>query len=138
MKIAIQGLVVAVMLLSWTASNSGLAGGGEGSRAPIAKTAAESAQTMPASSGPWSATGKRDPFVSLISARETAAPCRGGKQCLEVGQITLKGIIRSPNGLIAVVTNAGNRAYFLHENDAIGNAVVLAIGANSVDISRIV
>jgi hypothetical protein len=77
---------------------------------------------------------KRDPFVNPIQAvREGRnANCSGGKRCLAVNEIVLRGVVKSVNGMIAVVENAAQRTYFLHENDAIYNGVVQKITPDSV------
>jgi len=38
-----------------------------------------------------------------------------GQECLDIEQIALHGVVKSDNGMIAVVTNALNKAYFLRE-----------------------
>jgi Tfp pilus assembly protein PilP len=78
-------------------------------------------------------SGKRDPFLSPVVTKITGpSNCSGGKKCLPVDQIALKGIVRSDNGMIAVVTNAANKAYFLRENDPIFNGYVVKITGDSV------
>jgi hypothetical protein len=44
----------------------------------------------------------------------------------------VKGVVRSDNGFIAVVTNSLNKAYFLHENDPVFNGFVMRITGDSV------
>ncbi len=78
--------------------------------------------------------GKRDPFVSPIVRQTggTGPACETGKRCLMVDQIQLKGIVKSPNGFIAVVENAAKRAYFLRENDPVFNGSVMKITGDTV------
>ena len=77
---------------------------------------------------------KRDPFVSpLVKSGAGGGPvCETGKRCLMVDQIDLKGIVKSPNGFIAVVENSAKRAYFLRENDPVFNGSVVKITGDSV------
>jgi hypothetical protein len=77
---------------------------------------------------------RRDPFVSpIVKASGGGGPaCETGKRCLMVDQIQLKGIVKSPNGYIAVVENAAKRAYFLRENDPVFNGSVVRITGDSV------
>jgi ATPase subunit of ABC transporter with duplicated ATPase domains len=78
-------------------------------------------------------TGRRDPFVSpVISQAAAGSGCSTGKKCLAVDQIALKGIVRSDSGMIAVVTNALEKAYFLRENDPVFNGYVVKITGDSV------
>ena len=75
---------------------------------------------------------RRDPFVSPVVTRIENTSCTTGKRCLTPGQMNLKGVVRSENGMIAVVVNSMNKAYFLRENDPIFNGYVLRITGDSV------
>jgi len=80
--------------------------------------------------------GKRDPFVSPIStATGVALPasnCSSGKRCLVIDQLVLRGVVKTASGMIAVVANSMNKAYFLHENDPVFNGYVVRITGDSV------
>jgi len=77
--------------------------------------------------------GKRDPFVSVIVARnDSSAACTGGKRCLVIDQLALRGIVRTPSKWIALVENPAKKTYYLYENDPIYNAVVVRITGDSV------
>ena len=80
----------------------------------------------------WAMNGKRDPFFSPVVQQPTGSGCSTGKKCLDIGQINLRGVVKSENGFIAVVTNNLNKAYFLHENDPVFNGYVLKITGDSV------
>lgn len=77
--------------------------------------------------------GQRDPFVSPIMDRaRTPIACVGtGKQCLEIGEVSLHGVVRGPAGYIAVVVN-GDHTYFLHEKDPLANGQVERITKDSI------
>jgi Tfp pilus assembly protein PilP len=79
----------------------------------------------------WAMTGKRDPFFSPV-VQSNGSGCSSGKKCLEIGQIYLRGVVKSENGFIAVVTNSLNKAYFLRENDPVFNGYVVKITGDSV------
>jgi hypothetical protein len=80
--------------------------------------------------------GKRDPFVSPISTSTGAAlpasNCSRGKRCLVIDQLVLRGVVKTATGMIAVVANSVNKAYFLHENDPVFNGYVVRITGDSV------
>lgn len=78
--------------------------------------------------------GKRDPFVSLavVRAQQVGATCGTGKRCLVIDQVLLKGVVKTPNGMIAMVENPAKKAYFLRENDPVFNGYVLKITGDSV------
>jgi hypothetical protein len=78
-------------------------------------------------------TGRRDPFISPVITRgPLGSGCATGKRCLAIDQINLNGIVKSDTGMIAVVVNAFNKAYFLRENDPVFNGYVVKITADSV------
>jgi hypothetical protein len=78
-------------------------------------------------------TGRRDPFLSPVVSRAAGGSgCSNGKRCLAIDQIALKGVVRSETGMIAVVTNALEKAYFLHENDPVFNGYVVRITGDSI------
>ena len=78
------------------------------------------------------AEGRRDPFLSPVVNSATGPACSTGKRCLEIGQIIVRGVVKSENGMIAVVVNAMNKAYFLKENDPVFNGYVMKITGDSV------
>lgn len=80
-------------------------------------------------------TSRRDPFTSPVTralAVNQGPGCSTGKRCLAVDQMILRGIVRSPNGMIAVVENGAKRAYFLRENDPVWHGMVVKINGDSV------
>jgi hypothetical protein len=80
----------------------------------------------------YAMTGKRDPFLSPVVSRQSGSGCSTGKKCLDIEAIALHGVVRSDNGMIAVVTNGLNKAYFLRENDPVFNGYVVKITGDSV------
>jgi hypothetical protein len=79
------------------------------------------------------AGGRRDPFLSpVVNHSMGGSGCSTGKRCLAVDQIALTGIVKSDSGMIAVVINAMNKAYFLRENDPVFNGYVVKITGDSI------
>jgi Tfp pilus assembly protein PilP len=79
------------------------------------------------------AGGRRDPFVSPVVNRSMGGSgCSSGKRCLAVDQIALTGIVKADSGMIAIVINAMNKAYFLRENDPVFNGFVVKITGDSI------
>jgi hypothetical protein len=113
-----------------------------GKRAKPARKAASHARgaakpaTAQAKAAPTVPAGKRDPFVSVVVGAGPgglAATCVTGKKCLQVSSIVLRGIVKAPSGMIAVVESSARRVtYFLRENDPIFNGYVLKITGDSV------
>ena len=110
------------------------------SAAPAAKPkAAASAPAKPApaqavASKPAAPSRKRDPFISLavVRAQQVVGCAGGGKRCLVIDQIDLKGVVKTPSGMIAMVENPAKKAYFLRENDPVLNGYVVKITGDSV------
>ncbi len=113
-------------------------------KAPVAPTAAakpedstsgeskEEAADKKKESGYITAGNRRDPFVSPIVQHLGGSGCSTGKRCLAIDQIALRGIVKSDGGMIAVVVNSLDKAYFLRENDPVFNGYVLKISGDSV------
>ncbi|HEX8817935.1 MAG TPA: hypothetical protein VF753_20775 [Terriglobales bacterium] len=81
----------------------------------------------------YSMIGRRDPFISpVVSHINGGSGCSNGKRCLAVDQIALTGIVKSDSGMIAIVVNALNKAYFLRENDPVFNGYVVKITGDSI------
>jgi len=104
--------------------------------APAPAVAVEDKQNPPDSKKPektYSSVGKRDPFVSPVVSRSLGGSgCSAGKRCLAIDQIALTGVVKSESGMIAVVVNALNKAYFLRENDPVFNGYVVKITGDSI------
>jgi hypothetical protein len=78
-------------------------------------------------------TGRRDPFISPVVNRSmVGSGCSTGKRCLAIDQISLKGVVKAEAGMIAVVVNALDKAYFLRENDPVFNGYVVKITGDSI------
>ncbi len=101
--------------------------------AAVSKPSAAQATKPAAAKAPM---GKRDPFVSPVVRASGGGPggpvCSTGKRCLMISEMVLRGIVRTQSGMIAVVSNAANRAYFLKENDPVFNGSVVKITGDSV------
>lgn len=111
--------------------------------APAATGAPQSAPA-PAAQGPgytYDPAGRRDPFVSLtgrgadVPVPGSARP--GGVPGLLVGEITLKGVLKSPKGgFIALVQSPDNRTYIIRQGDKVFDGSVKAITAEAVVFSQ--
>ena len=78
------------------------------------------------------AEGRRDPFISPVVSRASGPNCSIGKRCLAIDQISVRGVVKAESGMIAVVVNSLNKAYFLKENDPVYNGYVVKITGDSV------
>jgi hypothetical protein len=84
---------------------------------------------------------RRDPFESLIG-RESgggspSGPLPAGKAGLQVSTLRLDGVVKAPNGMIAVVSNPQSRTYFLREGDQLYDGRVEKIAMDGVSFHEI-
>jgi type IV pilus assembly protein PilP len=106
---------------------------------PATKTAVNAVEkpatpgTAPAAAESEVKQARRDPFESLIG-RQNKPPgvLPPGKLGLQVGTLRLDGIVRAPNGMIAVVSNPQARTYFLREGDRLYDGSVEKISMDGV------
>ena len=99
---------------------------------PAPEASADAAKDDKSEDKKYSMTGKRDPFISPVVSRQSGSGCSTGKKCLDIEAIAVRGVVRSDSGMIAVVTNGLNKAYFLRENDPVFNGYVVKITSDSV------
>jgi Tfp pilus assembly protein PilP len=81
-------------------------------------------------------TVRRDPFDTLLTkARASNAPPENlppGKAGLIVDTLRINGIVHSPNGMIAIVSNSQQRVYFLKEGDKLYDGSVEKIALDGI------
>jgi Tfp pilus assembly protein PilP len=86
-------------------------------------------------------SARRDPFESLVSRQQAQARNQAalppGKAGLQVSTLRLDGIVKAPNGMIAVVTNPQARTYFLREGDQLYDGRVEKIAMDGVSFHEI-
>jgi len=76
----------------------------------------------------------RDPFLALLSATAGHGPLvlPPGPAGLQVSTVRVDGIVRSANGMIAVVTSPQGRTYFLHQGTRIFDGRIEQISMDGV------
>ncbi len=111
---------------------------------PAVKPATTAAATSKANKVAKPKAVKKEKPAAAPAAPETASTeagpgtgrkrdlCSTGVRCLAVNEIVLRGVVKSANGMIAVVENAAQKTYFLHENQPIYNGFVERITPDSV------
>lgn len=107
-------------------------------KSAVAKRSAPKPVETAAASTPESEAkvARRDPFESLISRQQAAARSQAalppGIAGLQVSTLRLDGIVKSPRGMIAVVSNPQARTYFLREGDKLYDGQVEKIAMDGV------
>ncbi len=142
-------VILPAVLWSLSLGVEGLAQGQR--RAPAPPKQVETAQAARAQGqarprqGPRAPVGRsvsgRDPFRFPVLGPGGAGGEKGpgktplrvpGKRGLLIGSLKLEGIVVLENGMIAVVDDFRNRAFFLRENDVLYNGVVSSISWDTV------
>lgn len=83
---------------------------------------------------------RRDPFESLIGRQQKqgqALPGVPGKPGLVIATLRLDGVVRTPDVMIAIVTNPQQRTYFLREGDQLFDGRVEKIMMDSVSFHEV-
>jgi Tfp pilus assembly protein PilP len=79
-------------------------------------------------------TGKRDPFVPLVTDKKDAGAAHlpPGKAGIVIASVRVDGTVKSGNGMIAVVSNPDQRVYFIREGDQLYDGDVEKISLDGV------
>jgi Tfp pilus assembly protein PilP len=78
-------------------------------------------------------TAKRDPFQPLVSnTKPSHGPLPPGKAGLIIGTVHVDGTVKSPSGMMAVVSNEERRVYLIREGDKLYDGDVEKIGLDGV------
>jgi len=78
-------------------------------------------------------TAKRDPFQPLVSnTKPSHGPLPPGKAGLIIGTVHVDGTVKSPSGMMAVVSNEEQKVYFIREGDKLYDGDVEKIGLDGV------
>ena len=124
-----------------------VAGAAPQTPAPAAPPAAQSpapAQAQvsaptPADTFTYNPDGRRDPFVSLLTkGGERHVPRPGqdleGVAGLAVEELTVRGIVSSPTGLVAMVQSPDRKTYLVRQNDKLLDGIVKSVTAEGLVI----
>jgi hypothetical protein len=99
---------------------------------PAVPTAAALADQTPAFS---EAGHERDPFAALVRQSDPGdshGMLPPGIAGLQVATVRLEGMVKGPDGMLAVVENPEDSVYFLHDGDHIYDGVVEKIGIDGI------
>jgi type IV pilus assembly protein PilP len=87
---------------------------------------------LPADTFTYNPDGRRDPFVSLLTkGGERHVPRPGqdleGVGGLAVEELTVRGIVSSPTGLVAMVQSPDRKTYLVRQNDKLLDGIVKSV-----------
>jgi Tfp pilus assembly protein PilP len=100
-----------------------------------ANPAAAPSAPAAAADKPEPIANKRDPFMPLVAESNKTASAEHlppGKAGLVIASVRVDGTVKSPNGMIAVVSNPEQRVYFVREGDRLYDGDVEKIGLDGV------
>ncbi len=86
-----------------------------------------------------STTARRDPFSSLVGKDKPGGVPEHlppGKAGLVIATLRVDGIIRGPNGMIAIVSNPQQRVYFLRDGDRLFDGEVEKIRMDGISFHQ--
>lgn len=109
--------------------------------APAGDAAQPAPQPLPpADSFTYNPEGRRDPFVSLLVAKTGerrgghTGPEGEGLAGLGTEEISVRGVLQSAGGYVAMVQGPDNKTYLVRQNDKLSDGVVKAITAQGLVI----
>jgi Tfp pilus assembly protein PilP len=108
---------------------------------PVEKGSAGVTSGTPPSAPPYSydPQGRRDPFVSLVARGSdpgSAATRPPGLSGLLIAEVAVKGIVRDPSGLIAMVQGPGTKTFIVRTGEKLMDGSVKAITSDGVVFSQ--
>jgi Tfp pilus assembly protein PilP len=106
-----------------------------GKNAAPAPAPANAPAPRPEDRAAYDASGRRDPFVSLMSRGETTLPTGGrpvGTKGLLIGELSLRGILRTRGALLAIVQAPDNKTYTVHPGDSLFDGTVKVVANDAV------
>jgi len=139
----IAGLAIAAGL--WTTGRAS-------AQTPAQTPPAQPAQTQPAAQTPpvaapapppaeiysYDPGGRRDPFVSLVARGTDLRPDNRpqGLGGMLINDITVRGIFKSEERIVAMLQAPDNRTYIVHVNDKLFDGFIKAITVDTVVFSQ--
>lgn len=104
--------------------------------APRGTLAAAAAQApRPEDRAGYDPAGRRDPFVSLLSRGESRLPVGGrpiGVKGLLIGELSVRGVLRTNGKLLAIVQAPDNKTYTVHPGDTLYDGTVKVVATDAV------
>jgi type IV pilus assembly protein PilP len=153
MRLAKVGANLLVLLAAWCCFAPNICAQGKAAQKPpnkaqAAKTAkaakvsntanaTKSVETVapPAEENPEMLANRRDPFMPLVNEKKETGGGQHlppGKAGLVIATVRVDGTVKSPNGMIAVVSNPDQRVYFVREGDRLYDGDVEKISLDGV------
>jgi Tfp pilus assembly protein PilP len=124
-----SGALIAAPQAPATAPASAVTPAPNAAPAPNPAATAEKAPVIP-ENYTYDPAGRRDPFVNLLATGTDARPIsrKGeGPSGMTVAEISVRGVLQSRSGLIAMVQGPDNRTYIVHTGDKLLDGAIKSI-----------
>jgi Tfp pilus assembly protein PilP len=110
-------------------------------QAPAAQPGAQPAEApAPPGAYTYDPSGRRDPFVSLLlggaSTRPTGASRPPGLPGLLIGEVSVKGVLKSKGAFVAILQSSDTKTYLAHTGDKVMDGAVKSITQDAVVFSQ--
>lgn len=105
--------------------------------APVQQPATPApAQAAPPENYTYQTEGRRDPFTNIFGTGAQQAPIGSqrpiGPAGMTVDELSVRGVMQSRGGFIAVVLGPDNKTYMIHQGDKLLDGVVRAVNAEGL------
>jgi type IV pilus assembly protein PilP len=109
--------------------------------APAQAQVPAAAEAAPKAAAPegysYDPAGRRDPFTNLLGSGAGPASRKGeGASGIAVAELSVRGVMQSRNGLIAMVQGPDNRTYIVHQGDKLLDGSIKTITAQGLIIEQ--
>jgi len=109
--------------------------------APPASVTAPTTDTTPKPATPesysYDPAGRRDPFMNLLGTGGGPTSRKGeGPSGIAVAEISVRGVLQSRNGLIAMVQGPDNKTYIVHQGDKLLDGSIKTITTQGLVIEQ--
>ena len=106
-----------------------------------ASAAAPTPDTTPKPATPesyaYDPAGRRDPFMTLLGTGSGPTSRKGeGPSGIAVAEISVRGVLQSRNGLIAMVQGPDNKTYIVHQGDKLLDGSIKTITTQGLVIEQ--
>ena len=132
MRAVVMGFIVALVpiaLVYAQAPAPAPAPGAAPAAADQTKPEAAPAPPTPPENYTYEPAGRRDPFLNLLNTGAEPRPAAGpeGPTSLTVAEVSVRGVMQSRGGLIAMIKGPDNKTYIVHQGDKLLDGTIKTI-----------
>ena len=122
-------------LIVWLVSAGSVAAAG----AAGVQTTATPPVTPQSDAYTYQTDGRRDPFVNLLNSgvevRSTAKRSEGVGG-LALGEVSVRGVMQSRGGMVAMIQGPDNKTYIVHQGDRLLDATIKTINQQGLIVTQ--